>query len=66
MSVAWPPLKAGTHAIEIKYTPQGLPMGIFITATTLLICGIYVAKGFWKQSRGLIAACMVCLPSKKK
>jgi uncharacterized membrane protein YfhO len=50
------PLSAGVHNIELKYTPRGLPAGIFISLATLLICAIYTLKQFWRRSRQLIAA----------
>jgi uncharacterized membrane protein YfhO len=43
------PLTAGTHNIELKYTPKGLMVGIFITTIALLICLIFVGRKFWQS-----------------
>jgi uncharacterized membrane protein YfhO len=49
------PLSAGVHNIELKYTPRGLPAGIFISLATLLVCAIYSIKKFWRHSFRLLA-----------
>ncbi|MDR2063488.1 MAG: YfhO family protein [Candidatus Nomurabacteria bacterium] len=50
------PLTAGTHDIELKYTPRGLEFGVFISFTALLVCTIYITKKFWQRTNTLMAS----------
>jgi uncharacterized membrane protein YfhO len=49
------PLTAGTHNIELKYTPKGLRAGIFISFVTLIFGAVYGAKKFWKGTLNILA-----------
>jgi uncharacterized membrane protein YfhO len=53
------PLSAGVHEIELKYTPKGLTAEFLVSSATLLVCAVYTAKRFWRQTERTMATVLV-------
>jgi uncharacterized membrane protein YfhO len=58
------PLTAGTHNIEMKYTPRGFWVGLFISFFAITACAIYGIRTFWRQTSLLLATCALSLKNK--
>jgi uncharacterized membrane protein YfhO len=59
------PLTAGTHNIEMKYTPRGFWTGAFISVIAIIACAIYGIRAFWRQTSRLLTVCALSSKNKK-
>jgi uncharacterized membrane protein YfhO len=60
------PLAAGTHHVEMKYTPKGLWAGAFLSFATLIIYAVYSMRKFWKGTINIFTVATLISKKPKK